>query len=74
MLQVQLEGRTTPMMVDTRATYMCMASPYASHLPWSGQFVKTIGFLGKVQMIPTIEPVALTLHKHQIQIPILVSD
>ncbi len=32
-LQIDLEGKTTPMMVDIGAVYNCVNSNYASHLP-----------------------------------------
>lgn len=59
-LLAQLEGRSTPMMVDTGATYTCVSPNNASHLPRSGKFTKTIGFSGQVQLIPMTVLVSLT--------------
>ncbi len=58
-LQIDLEGKTIPMMVDTGAVYTCVNSNYASHLPLSGKFAKTIGFSGQMQLIPLTAPVCL---------------
>lgn len=56
LLQVLIQGRPTPMMVNTEA------SPnYHSHLPLSGKFVKTVGFSGQTQPIPTTAPVKLSV-------------
>ncbi len=41
-LQIEIEGKTTPMMVDTGAVYTCVNSNYASHLPLSGKFANRI--------------------------------
>ena len=32
------------MVADTGATYTCVGSKYASHLPMAGKFAKTVGF------------------------------
>lgn len=47
-LQIQLNDKHVPMMVDTRATYMCVGVNSVQHLPRSSKFAKTIGFLGPV--------------------------
>ncbi len=51
------------MMVDTGAVYTCVNSNYASHLPLSGKFAKTIGFSGQMQLIPLTAPVCLQKNK-----------
>lgn len=62
------------MMIDTGATYTCVSSNYASHLPMSGKYAKTIGFSGKAQLNPMTAPVRLTANSKSATIPILVSD
>ena len=62
------------MMADTGATYTCVRSKYASHLPMAEKFVKTVGFSGKTQLIPVTAPVTLELHGRTVKISILVSD
>ena len=47
MINVNVGG--SPMMIDTGATCTCIQTKYAI-LPMSGQFVKTVGFLGKTQL------------------------
>lgn len=44
MLQVQLNEITVLMMLDTGATYMCVAKDYAYYFPKSGKYAKTVGF------------------------------
>ncbi|MGL5118545.1 MAG: retroviral-like aspartic protease family protein [Plesiomonas shigelloides] len=51
MLQVNIEGKNTPMMIDTGATYTCISSNHASHLTMSGKFTETVGS-GQTQLIP----------------------
>uniref|UniRef100_A0A4W5Q3E0 ribonuclease H n=1 Tax=Hucho hucho TaxID=62062 RepID=A0A4W5Q3E0_9TELE len=70
MLQVQIENRGTPMMIDTGATYTCVSPNYASHLPMSGKYAKT----GNTQLIPMTAPVRLIADGKSATIPILVSD
>lgn len=74
MLQVQVEGRPTPMMVDTGAMYTCVSPNYALHLPMSGKFVKTVGFSGQTQILPKTAPVQLSAEGGTATLPILVSD
>ncbi len=73
-LQIDLEGETTPMMVDTGAVYTCVNSNYASHLPLSVKFTKTIGFSGQMQLIPLTAPVCLQMKNKSVTMPILVSN
>lgn len=42
MLQVQLEGKLTPMLGDTGAAYTCVSPRFASHLDKSGKFANRI--------------------------------
>ncbi len=46
------------MMVDTGAVYTYVNSNYASHLPFSVKFAKTIGLSEKMQLIPMTAPVS----------------
>ena len=62
------------MMADTGATYTCVGSKYASHLPMAGKFAKTVGFSGHTQLIPMTAPVMLKLYGRTATLPILVSD
>lgn len=62
------------MMVDTGATYTCVNLDYATHLPMSGKFVKTVGFSGQTQIIPMTAPVQLKTDSSTAILPILVSD
>ena len=61
-------------MADTGATYTCVGSKYASHLPMAGKFAKTVGFSGHTQLIPMTAPVMLKLYGRTAKLPILVSD
>ncbi len=74
MLQVKIEGKSTSMLVDTGAVHTCVNSNYASHLPMSGKFIKTIGFSGQMQLIPMTAPVCLQTKNKSVTIPILVSN
>ncbi len=62
------------MMVDTGAVYTCVNSNYASHLPLTGKFLKTIGFSGQMQLIPLTAPVCLQTKNKSVTMPILVSN
>ena len=62
------------MMADTGATYTCVGSKYASHVPMAGKFAKTVGFSGHTQLIPMTAPVMLKLYGRTAKLPILVSD
>ncbi len=46
MLHVKIEGKLISMMLDTGACFSCLNPSYASHLPMSGKYVKTVGFSG----------------------------
>ena len=74
LLQVQIEGKQTPMLVDTGATYTCVSPNYATHLPMSEKFVATVGFSGIKQLIQMTAPVRITTDESETKIPILVSD
>lgn len=74
MLKIKIEGKTTPMLVDTRAVYTCVNSNYASHLPLSGKFAKTVGFSGQMQLIPMTAPVCLQTKNKSVTLPVLVSN
>lgn len=74
MLQVQIENRDVPMKVDTGATYTCVNPNYASNLPLSGKYTKTVGFSGQMKLNPRTAPVRLTVKENSITLPILVSE
>ncbi len=74
MLQVQIEGKQTPMLVDTGATYTCVRPKYATHLPLSDKLIETVGFSGIKQLFPVTAPVKITTNEAEIKIPILVSN
>ncbi len=71
-LQIDLEGKTTPMILDTGAVYTCVNSNDVSHLPLSGKFAKTIGFSGQMQLIPLTAPVCPEMKNKSVTMPILV--
>ena len=73
-MQIKIEGKTTPMLLDTDAVYTCLNLRYASHLPLSGKFAKTIVFSGKIQLIPITAPVCLQTKDQSITMPILISN
>uniref|UniRef100_A0A3B3BQX6 ribonuclease H n=1 Tax=Oryzias melastigma TaxID=30732 RepID=A0A3B3BQX6_ORYME len=64
----------TPMLIDTGASYTCVSSAYAAHLPMSDKFVKTVGFSGKTQVTPMTGPVTIIMANKTAKLPILVSD
>ncbi|XP_061127087.1 uncharacterized protein LOC133146985 [Syngnathus typhle] len=61
-------------MVDSGAAFTCVRPEDAIHLPMSGHFVRTIGFEGIKQLIPSTRPVKLCWKDRTINIPVLVSD
>ena len=75
-LQVNIEGKSVTLMIDTGAIYSCVTTADAQHLPRSksGRVAKTIGFSGQVQLIPFSAPVTVELDGKQIKMPILMSD
>ncbi|XP_016102534.1 uncharacterized protein [Sinocyclocheilus grahami] len=74
MLQANIEGKPISLMLDTGATYSCLNPRYASHLPMSGKYIKTVGFSGTTQLLPMTAPVSISLKNTEIRIPILVSE
>jgi len=74
MMKIEIENRMVPIMLDTGATYTCLSPTYASHLPKSGKYVKTVGFSGLTQMIPMTAPVRIKIKDSEIKIPVLISD
>ncbi len=61
-------------MLDTGASFSCLNPRYASHLPMSGKYIKTVGFSGVTQLLPMTAPVSISLKDTEIRIPILVSE
>lgn len=61
-------------MVDSGAAFTCIRPKDATHLPMSGQWIRTIGFEGVKQLIPLTEPVDLSYQEVKIKLPILVSE
>jgi len=74
MMKIEIENRMAPIMLDTGATYTSLSPSYASHLPKSGKYIKTIGFSGLTQMVPMTAPVRIKVNDSEIKIPILISD
>ncbi len=74
MLQVNIEGKPITLMLDTGASFLCLNPRYASHLPMSGKYIKTVGFSGVTQLLPMTAPVSISLKDTEIRIPILVSE
>ncbi len=74
MLQVNIEGKPITLMLDTGASFSCLNPRYASHLPMSGKYIKTVGFSGVTQLLPMTAPVSISLKDTEIRIPILVSE
>ena len=74
MLRARVGGKKISMMIDTGATYTCVSSKEASHLPRSGHLIKTIGFSGKTQLIPLTSPIPVVIDGHTCTVPILISD
>lgn len=72
MLLVQIDGRLTPMLVDTGAKYTCVSPNYALHLPKSDKFAKILR--KKPQLIWMTVPVSLSINNKMVRIPILVSE
>lgn len=64
-LQVKIEGKTTPMVIDTGAAYTCISLNYAYHLPMSGKFAKIVEYLGETQLITYECPSLSTNQKHK---------
>lgn len=61
-------------MADCGATFTCIRPHDATHLPMSGKYVRTIGFEGIKQLIPSTKPVELRYKNQKTTIPILVSE
>ncbi|KAL1268405.1 hypothetical protein QQF64_033768 [Cirrhinus molitorella] len=59
MLQVKTEGKPISLLLDTGATFLCLNPTYASHLPMSGKYMKTVGFSGVTQLLPMTAPHSL---------------
>ena len=74
MVCVKVNNQPLKMMVDSGAAFTCVQPKDATHLPMSGKFVRTIGFEGIKQLIPTTMPTELCYKNQKITIPILVSD
>ena len=75
-MEVQIEGETVKLMVDTGATFTCICTADAQHLPLSstGKVAKTVGFSGQIQIIPFSDPVLIQMDGREIRMPVLISD
>lgn len=73
-LQVQIEGKQMPMLVDTGATYTCVGPKKATLLPLSEKFTETVGFFGIKRLIPMTAPVKITTKEAETKIPLLLSS
>lgn len=65
-----------PLLVDTGAPYTCVNPKSLPNLAphKSGKFAKTIGFGGKVQMLPFSFPLNIQIGPYKITMPILLSS
>ena len=75
-LQVLIEGKSVRVMIDTGATYTCVSTDEARHIPLSstGRVAKTIGFSGQVQIIPFSAPITIEVNGKTVKMPILISE
>ena len=73
-IRVNVNGRPLELMADCGAAFTCIRPDDATHLPMSGKHVRTIGFEGVKQLIPTTQPVELQYKDQKTKIPILVSE
>ena len=73
MLQVVIEDKQTPMLVDTGDAYTCVSQKHATHLPMSNKFVETMGYSGIKQLTQVAAPVHLAKEGIEIIKPVLVS-
>ena len=71
---VKVNDQPLRMMVDSGAAFTCVQPKDATHLPLSGKFVRTIGFEGIRQLIPTTITTELCYKNQKVTIPILVSE
>lgn len=56
-IMVEVNGCSLEVMADCGASFTCIRSEDAIHLPMSGQLVRTVGFEGMQQLIPLTKPV-----------------
>src|SRR4029434_7899011 len=75
-MAVQIEGKSVRVMIDTGATYTCVSTDEARHIPLSstGRVAKTIGFSGQVQIIPFSAPITIEVNGKTVKMPILISE
>lgn len=71
---VKVNDHPLRVMVDSGAAFTCIRPKDATHLSMSGKFVRTIGFEGVKQLIPTTTPIELCYKNQKIMIPVLVSE
>ena len=71
---VKVNSRPLQLMADCGAAFTCIRPKDATHLPMSGNHVRTIGFEGIKQLIPATQPVELRYKNQKTTIPILVSE
>ncbi len=64
MLKVNIEGKPINLMLDTGASFSCLNPRYASHLPMSGKYMKTVGFSGVTQLLPMTAPCEHKSERH----------
>ncbi|XP_046899565.1 uncharacterized protein LOC124483259 isoform X2 [Hypomesus transpacificus] len=74
LLQVLVGGRPVEMMIDTGAAYSCISAREASHLPRSGELIKTVGFSGLTQLLPMTTPTEIKIDKKTLLLPLVVSE
>ena len=73
-VSVRVNDKPVTLMPDSGACFTVVQPKDATHLPMSGHYIRTIGFCGSKQLIPTTQPVTLQLQSQTAVLPILVSD
>ena len=73
-IKVKVNNRPLEVMADSGAAFTCIRPEDATHLPMSGQLIRTIGFEGVKQLIPLTEPIELCYKNMKTTLPILVSE
>ena len=71
---MKVNNRPLEVMADSGAAFTCIRPEDATHLPMSGQLIRTIGFEGVKQLIPLTEPIELCYKNMKTTLPILVSE
>ena len=70
---VTVADKPVNLMADSGAVYTCVRPEDATHLSFSGHYIRTVGFEGKGQLIPLTRPVDVRFKNQLARIPVLVS-